>query len=457
MAPAASLVLLIPLEDVENKDVGHEEGGSTGEKRSGGSERAPEPCDYYEQCVFAQLNGVCTDHLIGDCALEFVRSLDGKTCDKLQTTAGNVSDSPARPTVNATLPEPLASRTGPQLSRLYKYYATITWTVHDRLLKNLIDRSTLSTVKNDGPVKVTKATIALGSMFEDTCTSNAQREPRGASCSEGRYLYKPSEPPCDYSEQCVFAQLNGVCTDHLIGDCALEFVRSLDGKTCDKLQTPTGNVLDSPARPTVNATQPEPLASRTYSHSSDHGPAPSADWPDPDGSGDFYEDQFRLGNANSLRPAAPYDADRQRALLEGPFHRAPVQQLSLTCPTNDPAPCSILESCSALSRLYKYYATITWTVHDRLLKNLIDRSTLSTVKNDGPVKVFKIAINQLERLRSDNGKFVFECTALSTRRSPRQPSRLVPCSRTPARATPSASLAGPRAARAATSTSHPSP
>ncbi|KAH7942485.1 hypothetical protein HPB49_024591 [Dermacentor silvarum] len=111
--------------------------------------------------------------------------------------------------------------------------------------------------------QVTKATIALGSMFEDTCTSNAQREPRGASCSEGRYLYKPSEPPCDYSEQCVFAQLNGVCTDHLIGDCALEFVRSLDGKTCDKLQTTTGNVLDSPARPTVNATQPEPLASRT--------------------------------------------------------------------------------------------------------------------------------------------------------------------------------------------------
>ncbi|KAH7936666.1 hypothetical protein HPB49_002159 [Dermacentor silvarum] len=162
------------------------------------------------------------------------------------------------------------------------------------------------------------------------------------------------------------------------------------------------------------------VAELLYSHSSDHGPAPSADWPDPspDGSGDFYEDQFRLGNANSLRPAAPYDADRQRALLEGPFHRAPVQQLSLTCPTNDPAPCSILESCSALSRLYKYYATITWTVHDRLLKNLIDRSTLSTVKNDGPVKVFKIAINQLERLRSDNGKFVFECTS-NAQREPR--------------------------------------
>ncbi|KAH7937465.1 hypothetical protein HPB49_012614 [Dermacentor silvarum] len=103
-----------------------------------------------------------------------------------------------------------------------------------------------------------------------------------------------------------------------------------------------------------------------------------------------------------------------------------------------------------LSRLYKDYATITWTINGRLLKNLIDRSTLSTVKNDGPVKVSKIAINQLERLRSDNGKFVFECTALSTCRSPRQPSRLVPSSRTRARATRSASLAGPRAARAAT-------
>ncbi|KAH7965460.1 hypothetical protein HPB49_008224 [Dermacentor silvarum] len=164
----------------------------------------------------------------------------------------------------------------------------------------------------------------------------------------------------------------------------------------------------------------------SYSHSSDHGPAPSADWPDPspDGSGDFYEDQFRLGNANSLRPAAPYDADRQRALLEGPFHRAPVQQLSLTCPTNDPAPCSILESCSALSRLYKYYATIPWTVHDRLLENSINRPTLSTVKNDVPVKVSKIAINQLERLPSDNGKFVFQCTTLSTRSEGRYPYKL---------------------------------
>ncbi|KAH7938186.1 hypothetical protein HPB49_021398 [Dermacentor silvarum] len=116
-----------------------------------------------------------------------------------------------------------------------------------------------------GPIdaRVTKATIALGSIFENTCTSNAQREPRGASCSEGRYLYKLSEPPCDYSEQCAFAQLNGVCTDNLIGDCALDFVRSLDGKTCDKLQTTAGNKLESPARPTVNATQLEPLASRT--------------------------------------------------------------------------------------------------------------------------------------------------------------------------------------------------
>ncbi|KAH7965412.1 hypothetical protein HPB49_007398 [Dermacentor silvarum] len=110
-----------------------------------------------------------------------------------------------------------------------------------------------------------------------------------------------------------------------------------------------------------------------------------------------------------------------------------------------------------LSRLYKYYATITWTVHDRLLENFIHRPTLNTVKNDVPVKISKIAINQRERLRSDNGKFVFECTALSMRKSPRQPSRLVPSSRTPARATPSASLAGPRAAMAASSTSYPSP
>ncbi|KAH7945909.1 hypothetical protein HPB49_017072 [Dermacentor silvarum] len=78
-----------------------------------------------------------------------------------------------------------------------------------------------------------------------------------------RSILESCSAPCDYSEPCVFAQLNGVCTDHLIGDCALEFVRSLDGKTCDKLQTIAGNVLDSPARPTANATLPEPLASRT--------------------------------------------------------------------------------------------------------------------------------------------------------------------------------------------------
>ncbi|KAH7974133.1 hypothetical protein HPB49_010280 [Dermacentor silvarum] len=141
-----------------------------------------------------------------------------------------------------------------------------------------------------------------------------------------------------------------------------------------------------------------PFVSRVVAHS-------SAYWPDPgpDGSSDFYEDQFRLRDAGSLRPASPYDADRQRALLEGTFHRAPVQQLSLTSPTNDPAPCSILESCSALSRLYKDFATITWTVIGRLLENFIDRSTLSTAKNDVSVNVSKIAINQLERLPSDNG------------------------------------------------------
>ncbi|KAH7953252.1 hypothetical protein HPB49_006462 [Dermacentor silvarum] len=50
------------------------------------------------------------------------------------------------------------------------------------------------------------------------------------------------------------------------------------------------------------------------------------------------------------QPAAPYDADRQWALLEGPFHRAPVQQLSLTSPTNDPAPRSILASCNAVTK-----------------------------------------------------------------------------------------------------------
>ncbi|KAH7959656.1 hypothetical protein HPB49_012800 [Dermacentor silvarum] len=118
----------------------------------------------------------------------------------------------------------------------------------------------------------------------------------------------------------------------------------------------------------------------------------------------------RLRDAGGLRLTAAYDVDRERALLEGPFHRVPVQQLSLTSHINDPAPCLILASCSALSRLYKDYATITWTVNGRLLKNLIDRSALSTVRNDGPVKVSKIAINQLDTLPSDNGKFVTKAT-----------------------------------------------
>lgn len=178
----------------------------------------------------------------------------------------------------------------------YKEYASISWTVNGRPLENFIDRSTLSTVKNDVPVKiskititqlerlpsdngkfvfectalvdaqVTKATIALGSIIEDTCTSNAQCEPRGASCSEGRCLCKPSQPvslkskhltcraaaglgwPCDYTEQCVFAQPNAVCTDRLLCDCALGFVRSLDGKTCDKLSTTAGNVIGQPCK-----------------------------------------------------------------------------------------------------------------------------------------------------------------------------------------------------------------
>ncbi|KAH7966892.1 hypothetical protein HPB49_020349 [Dermacentor silvarum] len=177
-------------------------------------------------------------------------------------------------------PQRAHSRT--MLSRLYKDYATITWTVTGHLLKNLIDRSTLSTVKNDGPVKVskiainqlerlrsdngkfvTKATFALGSIFEDTCTSNAQREPDQASCNEDRYLYKPCEPVSLKSKHLTCRAATGLgyhC------DCALEFVRSLDGKTCDKLQTTAGYISDSPARPTANDTQPEPLASRTSAH-----------------------------------------------------------------------------------------------------------------------------------------------------------------------------------------------
>lgn len=176
----------------------------------------------------------------------------------------------------------------------FKDYASITWTVNGRPLENFIDRSTLTTTKNDVPVKVskitinqlerlpsdngkfifectalvdaqvTKATIALGSIIEDSCQTNAQCEPRGASCSEGRCLCKPSQPvslkskhltcraaaglgwPCDYSEQCVFAQPNAVCTDRLVCDCALGFVRSLDGKTCDKLTA--SNLIGQPCK-----------------------------------------------------------------------------------------------------------------------------------------------------------------------------------------------------------------
>ncbi|KAH7945585.1 hypothetical protein HPB49_013227 [Dermacentor silvarum] len=168
------------------------------------------------------------------------------------------------------------------LSRLYKDYATITWTVNGRLLENFINRSTLSTVKKDVSVNVskiainhleqlasahgkfvTKATFALGSIFEDTCTSNAQCEPDQASCNEDRYLYKPSEPVSLKSKDLTCRAAAGLgyhC------DCALEFVRSLDGKTCDKLQTTAGNISDNPARPTANDTQPEPLASRTSAH-----------------------------------------------------------------------------------------------------------------------------------------------------------------------------------------------
>ncbi|XP_064475905.1 uncharacterized protein LOC135389803 [Ornithodoros turicata] len=177
----------------------------------------------------------------------------------------------------------------------FREYASITWTVNGRPLENYIDRSTTTTVKNDIPVKVskividqlerlpsengkfifectalvdsqvTKATIALGSIIEDTCTSNAQCEARGALCSEGRCVCKPSQPvtlkskhltcraasnlgwPCHYSEQCVFAQPNSVCTDRLTCDCSLGFVRSLDGKTCDKL-TAAQNLLGTPCK-----------------------------------------------------------------------------------------------------------------------------------------------------------------------------------------------------------------
>ncbi|KAH7959262.1 hypothetical protein HPB49_009690 [Dermacentor silvarum] len=153
----------------------------------------------------------------------------------------------------------------PMLSRLYKDYARITWTVNGHLLKNLIDRSTLSTVKNDVSVKVSKIAInqlerlpSDNDKFVFECTALSTRhlhEQRPVRSSRGLV-----QRPCDYSEQCVFAQLNGVCTDRLICHCALEFVRPLDGKTCEKLQTTAGNISDSSARPSANDTLLEPLA-----------------------------------------------------------------------------------------------------------------------------------------------------------------------------------------------------
>ncbi|KAH7959588.1 hypothetical protein HPB49_012244 [Dermacentor silvarum] len=157
----------------------------------------------------------------------------------------------------------------------YKDYASITWTVNGRPLENFIDHSTLSTVKNDVSVKVskitinqlgrlpsdngkfvfectalvnaqvTKTTIALCSIIEDTCTSNAH---------EGRCLCKPSQPVSLKSKHltccaaAVFTQPNAVCTDRLICDCTLEFVHYLDGKTCDKLHTTAENLIGQPCK-----------------------------------------------------------------------------------------------------------------------------------------------------------------------------------------------------------------
>ncbi|KAK8777097.1 hypothetical protein V5799_029557 [Amblyomma americanum] len=178
----------------------------------------------------------------------------------------------------------------------YKEYASITWTVNGRPLENFIDRSTMTTVKNDLPVKVskititqlerlpsdngkfvfectalvdaqvTKATIALGSIIEDTCTANSQCEPRGATCSEGRCLCKPSQPvslkskhltcraaaglgwPCDYSEQCVFATPNAVCNDRQICECASGFVRGPTNKSCDSPVPGNVNLIGQPCK-----------------------------------------------------------------------------------------------------------------------------------------------------------------------------------------------------------------
>lgn len=178
----------------------------------------------------------------------------------------------------------------------YKEYASISWTVNGRPLENFIDRSTMTTVKNDLPVKVskititqlerlpsdngkfvfectalvdaqvTKATIALGSIIEDTCTANAQCEPRGATCSEGRCLCKPSQPvslkskhltcraaaglgwPCDYSEQCVFATPNAICNDRQVCDCATGFVRGTTNKSCESRVAGNLNLIGQPCK-----------------------------------------------------------------------------------------------------------------------------------------------------------------------------------------------------------------
>ncbi|XP_064475904.1 uncharacterized protein LOC135389802 [Ornithodoros turicata] len=181
----------------------------------------------------------------------------------------------------------------------FREYATISWTVNGHALEDFIDRSTTVVVKNEIPVKVskivinqlerlpsetgkfifectalvdsqvTKATLALGSNIEDTCTSNAQCVARGGTCSESRCICNPSQPvvlqskhltcraaanlgwPCNYHEQCIFAQPNAICTDRMVCDCNLGYVRSLDGKTCDKL-VPSSSLLGSACKTTAD-------------------------------------------------------------------------------------------------------------------------------------------------------------------------------------------------------------
>ncbi|KAH7985992.1 hypothetical protein HPB49_026168 [Dermacentor silvarum] len=60
---------------------------------------------------------------------------------------------------------------GPTALSLYKDYATITWTVNGHLLKNLIDRSTLSTVKNDGPLRSPRSPSTSWRAFPPTTAS----------------------------------------------------------------------------------------------------------------------------------------------------------------------------------------------------------------------------------------------------------------------------------------------